>query len=412
MELSWGTVIILVGLLLMVAILIDGFRRMRRSRAEALRLDVSNDFTFPDEDYNPELPGEVRVLNAIDDSPSEQPLAEVGISDPDHTLNMPEPEAVDIDLNDDFKLKDDLSEITFDAADDNAQDIDLPAFSATDSVVKPAVEPDANTASDDVPNSPLVPAAKPVNLDEQVPVLLDVEELGDDSAIIDPVMPLISDDIHVPQDREDDSLLDPQGAQPDQTSGANFEETSSTDKTSEESTSESDIKVAGGVSILRAGLQAELLSERPDSSVVLIIHVMANQPDGFAGKDLLYLFEQCDVRFGEQDIFHRFEQAGGNGRIQFSISQSHKPGVFDPATFGETSVKGLSFFMSLPGAKQPLQAYEAMYGMATAIANNLKGDLLDGSLSALTRQTLEHERQQILDFVRHQELAMKKQSRR
>ena len=40
MEWSWRTVLILIGLLAIAAIMIDGFRRMKRARAEALRLDI------------------------------------------------------------------------------------------------------------------------------------------------------------------------------------------------------------------------------------------------------------------------------------------------------------------------------------------------------------------------------------
>ena len=69
MEWSWRTVLILIGVLGMAAILVDGFRRMQRNRAEALKLDVGPvaDVTEEDE-YNPELPGKVRVVKPADDS--------------------------------------------------------------------------------------------------------------------------------------------------------------------------------------------------------------------------------------------------------------------------------------------------------------------------------------------------------
>ena len=68
--------------------------------------------------------------------------------------------------------------------------------------------------------------------------------------------------------------------------------------------------------------------------------------------------------------------------------------------------------MSLPGAKRPLEAYEAMYEMAMVVARNLKADLLDESLSALTPQTVEANREEIMTFERHQHLMMKKQGTR
>ena len=53
MEWSWRTVLILIGLLAIAAIMVDGFRRMKRARAEALRLDIQPGMDeLDDEDYN------------------------------------------------------------------------------------------------------------------------------------------------------------------------------------------------------------------------------------------------------------------------------------------------------------------------------------------------------------------------
>ena len=158
-----------------------------------------------------------------------------------------------------------------------------------------------------------------------------------------------------------------------------------------------------------AGPNAEVLANRKDAEMVLVIHTIARDMDGFRGKDLLFLFNSCDLRYGEKDIFHRFEDADGEGCIQFSVAQMHNPGTFDPAQMADQNFSGLSFFMSLPGPKKPLEAYEAMSEMAQVVSRNLKADVLDGSHSAMTPQTMEHERQQILDYERQQRLAAKKQ---
>ncbi|MAG44207.1 MAG: cell division protein ZipA, partial [Oceanospirillaceae bacterium] len=157
-----------------------------------------------------------------------------------------------------------------------------------------------------------------------------------------------------------------------------------------------------------AGANAEVLANRPDPELVLVIHTIAREEGGFNGSDLLFLFNSCDLRYGEKDIFHRFEEADGEGRIQFSVAQVRNPGTFDPSHMADQSFMGLSFFMSLPGAKRPLEAYEAMSEMAMVVSRNLNADVLDESHSAMTTQTMEHERQQILEYERQQRLAAKK----
>jgi len=160
-----------------------------------------------------------------------------------------------------------------------------------------------------------------------------------------------------------------------------------------------------------AGANAESLASRGIPELVLEIHAIARDPAGFSGKDVLFLFNSCDLRFGEKDIFHRFEQADGEGCIQFSVAQSYEPGIFVPAAMAQQHFRGLSFFMSLPGAKKPLEAYEAMSEMALVVARKLRADVYDGARSALTPQTMEHDRQQIMDFERRQRLALKKQAK-
>ena len=91
------------------------------------------------------------------------------------------------------------------------------------------------------------------------------------------------------------------------------------------------------------------------------------------------------------------------------MAQSYEPGIFVPAAMAQQHFRGLSFFMSLPGPSKAPEAYEAMSEMARVIARNLGADLIDGARSALTTQTIEHERQQIMEYERRQKLARKKQ---
>ena len=132
---------------------------------------------------------------------------------------------------------------------------------------------------------------------------------------------------------------------------------------------------------------------------MLVIHVLARAPGGFAGRELLEILKLCDVRFGQQRIFHRTEEEKGQGAVQFSIANSVEPGVFDPDAMETFSTPGLSFFMQLPGPQKPLEAFDCMLETARSIAKNLDGELRDDSHSVFTPQTVEHCRQRVRDFV-------------
>ena len=62
---------------------------------------------------------------------------------------------------------------------------------------------------------------------------------------------------------------------------------------------------------------------------IIVIHVRSNDADGFNGSDLLQVLIACDMRYGDRDILHRHEHAGGNGSLQFSLANMIEPGTFN-----------------------------------------------------------------------------------
>lgn len=410
MEWSWRTVLILLGLLMVVAIVIDGLRRMRRARAEALRLDVDPAFRAATaDDRNPELPGGgFRVVKPASAAPVSAPAPTPARA---HSAPVrPAPGLAE-------KPSRQEPEIVFNARDAEPDFTAEPLIPWQDELGDVRVIPDAKAELPEsplvhsrvqdlhIPPSPLIPKARPVNLDEQVPVLLDVEELGAEED---------STPVIVPEPAAPVTMrAAPQTVEPAPEVSAE-PEIIAEDVLPEPQIAEEIEEIPAALPLQPvnfAGPDAEKLSARPEPQIVLEIHCIARNPEGFSGKDILFLFNSCDLRFGEKEIFHRFEQPDGKGFIQFSVAQSFNPGIFVPAAMAQQHFRGLSFFMSLPGAQKPLEAYEAMSGMALVVARQLHADLFDGARSALTHQTIEHDRQTIIDFERRQRLAAKKHAR-
>ncbi|MEQ8515306.1 MAG: cell division protein ZipA [Chromatocurvus sp.] len=141
------------------------------------------------------------------------------------------------------------------------------------------------------------------------------------------------------------------------------------------------------------------LPRDPDPEVFML-HVVANDPTGFRGEDIMHILLACDLRFGDMDFFHRHEQSAGRGPIQFSVANMMQPGVFDIDRMSELSTQGLLFFVTLPGPEDMMKAFDYMLETAQAVARNLGGSVLDESRSVVTPQTLEHSRQQIRELER------------
>lgn len=133
---------------------------------------------------------------------------------------------------------------------------------------------------------------------------------------------------------------------------------------------------------------------------VFMLNVVARDPRGFKGDDILHILLACDLRFGDMNFFHRHEFEAGRGAIQFSVANMMQPGVFDIDNMADFSTPGLVFFLTLPGPEDMMKAFDYMLETAQAVAKNLGGDVLDESRSVLTRQSMEHNRQKIRDLER------------
>lgn len=138
---------------------------------------------------------------------------------------------------------------------------------------------------------------------------------------------------------------------------------------------------------------------------VLIINVMARRGQRFDGAALSQALIDQDLRFGEMDIFHRHEEPDGRGRIVFSVANIVMPGTFDLATMEQFDTPGISMFLSLPIRGDSLEAFDSMVAVAQALAALLDGELKDQDRSVMTRQTIEHERQRVIEYERKCRLA-------
>ena len=101
------------------------------------------------------------------------------------------------------------------------------------------------------------------------------------------------------------------------------------------------------------------------------------------------------MEFGQQNLFHRFEDKSDRSPIQFSMSDAVKPGYFDLDTLDEYQTPAVSLFMSLAESRDPMYAYECMLATAETLAKNLNAELLDSDRSVLRNQTKEHYREQV-----------------
>lgn len=429
MELNLRTVLVILGSLIMLGILVDGFRRMRRARQEALTLDVQDNFSFPEEGFSSELPnGGARVIGLRSQNELLQE-AHAFRDQLDELSGMTALDEIENKANDDLSndIQQSLEEDRIYAGEPDFQHESYGHLDMDEQNLEKQVNTKVEVAS--------------LNLDQQVPLLMDVEELGEEfpttaqapaaqtsiEESINESIELGLEDISGIEASINDISSSEAAVQPvameiestDQTIQHNDNHTRAHDIS--EAIVETELNHDDGrkeaqdmlaeaayAPVKKPGKKAEILADRPDPSLVLVTHVIPHDEEGFCGEDILYLVNSCDLRHGEKDIFHRFEDENGEGYIQFSMANSFQPGTFNPETLLHERIHGVSLFLSLPGPDKAMDAFEAMTEMASVIARNLGGDVHDESHSIMALQTIEHNRQQVRDFVRKQKLMGKK----
>lgn len=324
--------LIAIGTLVIIGIVIDGFRRVRRARKESMAIssgmgadELKN--SPLDEDFNPELPnGGARTISrdTLEERGYVKPARSSRMGTPVQKPTRPVTSAVadaSRQPHDSGGVDDYTEDSGFSSCDDGETEVDT-GWSATTGDLS----------------------------EEVVPVLADEPE--------EPVPPTVTSDVE-----EDTARREPVSRRRDQPlPGAN----------------------------------------RPEAREVVVINVLARNGQDFQGAALKKLFEACGLEFGDMDIYHRHETQDTTSPVQFSVANAVEPGTFRPEDMQALTTPGISFFMSMPGPSNALQAFDFMLETAQCVVKNLGGDLKDERRSVMTQQTIEHCRSRIREFERKQ----------
>jgi cell division protein ZipA len=120
----------------------------------------------------------------------------------------------------------------------------------------------------------------------------------------------------------------------------------------------------------------------PDKIVTLFIQARDNHI--ITGVDLLDASLKSGLVFGKHDIFHRIHEE--DVEPVFSMANLTKPGSFDKTSWNMMEIKGVTMFLTLPGPRNALDAWDSMLATSRRLAELLHADLLDDSHAVFTRQ--------------------------
>lgn len=146
---------------------------------------------------------------------------------------------------------------------------------------------------------------------------------------------------------------------------------------------------------------------RPPEDVekVVLLHVRGRGEARFRGKAVIDAATRAGLTLGREGMFHRVLDSEPGKPVLFSMANMLNPGVFEVDKPEAIDTVGVSLFMSLPGAREALEGFDAMHATAKHIGEVLDGEVLDENLSTLSRQRLLHLRDEMRAFDRSRHLS-------
>jgi cell division protein ZipA len=146
--------------------------------------------------------------------------------------------------------------------------------------------------------------------------------------------------------------------------------------------------------------------ESPVDVPVMIIQInLRARHAPFSGPLIVKATQETGLVMSELSIYQRLSS---DGKPQFNMASMVEPGVFPKQDVDAFTTPGLTLFTQLPARGDAMAIFSDMLFTAERLAATLDGELQDETHSALTKQTIEHMRGQIIEHRRKVQLARRK----
>lgn len=127
-----------------------------------------------------------------------------------------------------------------------------------------------------------------------------------------------------------------------------------------------------------------------------MLFLLARNDQFFAGYDLLQSLLASGLRFGDDGLFHRHQNASGHGPVICSLASATSTGVFDMQNIGAFKEKGLCIYMHCsknPGIDR--ERFAIMLETARQLKDSLDCYLLDDARKPLNEERLNRYHQRL-----------------
>ncbi|MCP5351679.1 MAG: cell division protein ZipA C-terminal FtsZ-binding domain-containing protein [Chromatiales bacterium] len=161
-----------------------------------------------------------------------------------------------------------------------------------------------------------------------------------------------------------------------------------------------------------AGKAREHMPRKPEPPVqstpelILVVHVMAGQGSHFTGDEIRAALRAHKLGLGENGLYEVLPKHRATTAPVVCVANMLEPGVLTDDELVDMQTPGLTLFLRLPGPVEGTEALEVLLTTAQAISRELQGEMRDQARNRLTKQTINHMHEQVLEHARRMQIAL------
>jgi len=140
-------------------------------------------------------------------------------------------------------------------------------------------------------------------------------------------------------------------------------------------------------------------TEQVTFSDIIAVSIIARDPKGFLGADLVSEMTDAHLYHGKFNAFHRLERLDGSGDVLFSVVSVIEPGHFDMKGIDKQNFEGITLFFRISDFTKSMDTLDLLIKTSKQLSFRLNGELVDWQHKPMNKTALESYKQQIKMIV-------------
>jgi len=139
--------------------------------------------------------------------------------------------------------------------------------------------------------------------------------------------------------------------------------------------------------------EGEISVDIKPSNSLLILHLSSQKKDQFSRDSITEAINEFNFVYEEKGLFTILDE---KGNIAFNVLNGKNPGTF----LADNASDDLALVLDSVNLSNPLESFDLLIDVSQSLKENFECEVLDEDRNLLTKQMIEHMRQQVLEYKR------------